>query len=296
MVEPAGERSFSFGSAAHDRLAHRRNDAEWLERAWADPASQVVVVATGAVAMAGDRLRLVPPAQAPPGERVLLGRAEERTALAVMVDEISPGLGPQPVRAVGGLLDAAQGSLAVHAVGLANWHGTHPCCARCGAPTVVGQAGHIRRCPACGAVHFPRTDPAVIMLVTDGSGRALLGRQPSWPERRFSTLAGFLEPGETLEDAVRREVAEEVGIRVGDVGYAGSQPWPFPSSLMVGFFAVAETDRICVDGSEIAEARWFGREEVAELIEQGSLTLPGLVSISRWLIDTWYAVGAGGAG
>ena len=237
--------------------------------------------------MDGDRLRLVTAAQAPPGERALLGEVGGRTYLAVMVQEVPTELTPQPVRAAGGRLDAVEGGLLVHAVALANWHRTHLRCSRCGEVTQGAQAGHVRRCPACEALHFPRTDPAVIMLVTDGRDRALLGRQPSWPPRRYSTLAGFVEPGEALEDAVRREVAEEVGITVGDVTYAGSQPWPFPSSLMVGFFATAESDAISVDGSEIAEAAWFTRQEIGALVADGSLLLPGPVSISRWLIDSW---------
>ena len=241
--------------------------------------------------MDGDRLRLVTAAQAPPGERALLGEVGGRTYLAVMADEVPADLSPQPVRAAGGRLDAVEGGLMVHAVALANWHRTHPRCSRCGAVTHIAQAGHVRRCPACEALHFPRTDPAVIMLVTDGQDRALLGRQSSWPPQRYSTLAGFVEPGEALEDAVRREVAEEVGITVGDVTYAGSQPWPFPSSLMVGFFATAESDAISVDGDEIADARWFTREDVTALSADGSIRLPGVVSISRWLIDTWHQDG-----
>ncbi len=146
----------------------------------------------------------------------------------------------------------------------------------------------MRECPTCRAAHFPRTDPAVIMLVTDADERALLGHQPRWPEGRFSTLAGFVEPGEPLEAAVRREVAEEVGIVVGEVTYAGSQPWPFPSSLMLGFFASAHTTDIGVDGVEIASARWFTRGQLAEAIAAGDVGLPGSLSISRWLIETWY--------
>jgi NAD+ diphosphatase len=178
-------------------------------------------------------------------------------------------------------------SLAVHAVGLSRWHQTHRFCPRCGAETQIGEAGHLRICPSCGTHHFPRTDPAVIMLITDGD-RALLGRQPSWPKKRFSTLAGFVEPGESLPDAVRREVLEEVGVEVGDVEFAGSQPWPFPSSLMLGFFGTALTHDITVDEKEIAEARWFTRAEITDLSAAGELILPPIVSISRWLVEHWH--------
>jgi NAD+ diphosphatase len=176
----------------------------------------------------------------------------------------------------------------VHAFGLENWHRTHKFCARCGQPSQAVAAGHVRKCTACATEHFPRTDPAVIMLVVDPRDRALLGRQPSWPEKRFSTLAGFVEPGESLRQAVAREVAEEVGTRVADVTYIDSQPWPFPSSLMLGFHATAVDDRIEVDGNEIAEARWFSREELRAAVEAGDILLPGTISISRHLIELWY--------
>jgi len=184
-------------------------------------------------------------------------------------------------------LGPSEAGLLAHAAALVNWHSTHPRCARCGAATEVVHAGHVRECPACGASHFPRTDPAVIMLVTDPADRALLARQPSWPPNRYSTLAGFVEPGESLEDAVRREIDEEVGVTVQDVTYAGSQPWPFPSSLMVGFFAQARTTGLRPDPEEIAEARWVERGELEQLCDRNQMQLPGRLSISRWLIETW---------
>lgn len=238
--------------------------------------------------MDGPSLRLLTPVDAPAGERAVLGASDGQTYLAVLADEIDAALDPTPVRQAGVALDAVQGGLLVHALGLGNWHRTHPRCARCGEPTEIAEAGHVRRCPSCQAIHFPRTDPAVIMLVTDDDDRALLGHQPSWAEGRFSTLAGFVEPGESLEDAVRREVAEEVGVTLADVTYAASQPWPFPSSLMVGFFARAATTEIEVDGREMAEARWFTREQLTELTTNREVALPGVVSISRWLIESWH--------
>ncbi len=279
---------FHFARSGHDRLGRQRTDAEWAAAQWTRTDPCVIVVGDGVVATDGDRLRLLAPGDAPAGERAVLGTVDGRTYLAVFADEIADDLDPTPVRQAGVALDAADGGLMVHALGLANWHRTHPRCARCGEPTEVAEAGHVRRCPSCQAMHFPRTDPAVIMLVTDDHDRALLGHQPSWKEGRYSTLAGFVEPGESLEDAVRREVHEEVGVTLADVTYAGSQPWPFPSSLMLGFFARAATTEIEVDGREMSDARWFTREELTELTTNREVMLPGVVSISRWLIESWH--------
>ena len=177
--------------------------------------------------------------------------------------------------------------LSIHATALAEWHRAHQHCPRCGGKLVPVDAGHVLRCESCERQHFPRTDPAVIMLVTDGE-RALLGRQAIWPEGRYSTLAGFVDPGESMEQAVIREVREEVGVEVTDVTYFGNQPWPFPSSLMIGFFARAVTTDINVDGAEIEHARWFSREEMKAEAEAGTLVLPGGISISRSLVEAWY--------
>ncbi len=284
-------RAFAFARAWHDRLGRVRGDDGWAAELWKQDAPCVVVTDGRYVVLDGERLRLLPPAMAPEGDRAVLGDAygEDRpTYLAVLVDELPDQPERVSTREAASALDPLGGSLMAHAAGLANWHRTHPRCARCGAETVAAEAGHIRRCPVCGASHFPRTDPAVIMLVTDADDRALLGRQRVWPQGRFSTLAGFVEPGECLEDAVRREVAEEVGIEISTVTYAASQAWPFPSSLMVGFFAAAESTDIDVDGVEIAEARWVTRDELTELANAKTIRAPGKLSISRWLIETWY--------
>lgn len=246
------------------------------------------MVGQHSVATNDDGVRWLAPGNAPEGERIYLGQADGRAWFAIAVEEVPEALGPRTLRETAQHLSETDAGLIVHAVGIANWHRTHRFCARCGARSESAQGGHIRTCPACGAHHFPRTDPAVIMLITDDEGRALLGRHPKWPEGRYSTLAGFLEPGEALEDAVRREVAEEAGIEVGDVSYAASQPWPFPSSLMVGFFGQAKSHEVHVDGEEIEHARWFTRDEVTDLSQQGGLGLPGTLSISRWLIETWH--------
>jgi NAD+ diphosphatase len=229
---------------------------------------------------------LVDAADAPPGERLYLGHDEEASYFAV-AGPVTRRIGAQPrgLREVGALLDDRDAGLLVHAVGLTNWHATHPHCARCGAPTVVAKGGSIRRCTADGSEHFPRTDPAVIMLVTDGADRCVLGRQAIWPAGRFSTLAGFVEPGESAEQAVVREVQEETGLVVRDVVYRGSQPWPFPASLMLGFRAVCDGDDSPVprDG-ELEDARWFTREELRT--QKGAL-LPTPVSIAWRLITDW---------
>lgn len=287
-----------------DRSAARRHDEEWLAEAWSDPRTRVLVVDDGRTlvddepAGTGDaaaRLVFLPPADVPDGERYLLG-VEEATgvryfAVAAPLPDLSPdGVPARPagLRSVGALLSDRDAGILAHAVALQIWHARHPRCPRCGVPTRVTAGGHMRVCPDDGSQHFPRIDPAVIMLVHDGEDRCLLARQPSWPVGRFSTLAGFVEPGESLEQAVAREVSEEVGVPIVATRYAGSQPWPFPSSIMLGFFAEAGDHRITVDADEIAEACWLTREELRRVTEDGSMGLPGRVSIARRLIEGWY--------
>ncbi|HKG02385.1 MAG TPA: NAD(+) diphosphatase, partial [Conexibacter sp.] len=185
---------------------------------------------------------------------------------------------------------AGEAALGAYAASLLSWHRRHRFCANCGAATDSTDAGHERRCPACDTHHFPRTDPVVIVRVVDAHDRLLLGRQASWPAGRFSVLAGFVEPGETLEEALRREVLEESGVIVGPAAYVASQPWPFPSSLMIGFNAVATGgDPVPGDG-ELQEVGWFTREEVRAAAEgRGEIMLSPPYSISRRLIDGWLA-------
>jgi len=283
--------------AVVDRAAHRRSDDAWLAAADADPSTRVLVVDDGRVLVRGEgvgngevSLALLPASAAPAGERYLLGEDSTGTAylaVAAALPEL-PGARPEGLREVGALLDDRDVGLLAHAVALERWHGAHPRCAQCGAPTEPAAAGHVRRCPACAAEHYPRTDPAVIMLVTDDSDRCLLGRQSRWPPRRFSTLAGFVEPGESLEQAVAREVLEEVGVPVTGVTYVASQPWPFPSSLMLGFTARAGAVDLRPDGVEIAEAQWFTRTELAGAVSGDDVRLPPPVSIARRLIEGWY--------
>ncbi|GAA2831357.1 NAD(+) diphosphatase [Nonomuraea rubra] len=296
-----------------DRSSALRADDRWLERAWADPATKVLVIDNGhtLVRRVGDDVQAVlfTPADAPPGERYLLG-VEDGVAYFAVAAPL-PGLPKgdingrvtipmslrdtpegEPVaaglRQVGGLLGDRDAGLLVYAVALEAWHATHEFCPRCGTRTAVQAGGHIRVCPKDSSQHFPRVDPAVIMLIRDEADRCLLARGPQWPEGRLSILAGFVEPGESLEAAVVREVAEEVGIAVTSPRYLGSQPWPFPRSLMLGFFAEAVTTTLTPDAEEIAEAHWFSREELARALESGELRLPPPVSIARRLIETWY--------
>ncbi len=195
------------------------------------------------------------------------------------------------LREVDPMIDGPDGSVLAYARAMIYWHKRHLYCGRCGQPTSASKLGHQRSCvnTDCGEMHFPRTDPAVIMLVTDRrTDRVLLGRQAIWPEGMYSTLAGFVEPGETIEYATAREVFEEVGIQITNVRYQHSQPWPFPSSLMLGLYADALTTELNINTSEIQHAGWFTRDELLNFSDQNKF-LPRKLSISRRLIDDWLA-------
>jgi NAD+ diphosphatase len=285
-----GSTDIALSVRTHDRVGERRTDTAWLEETWADPASRIVPVAGNRfpVDEAGGTVRWHDAAELPgEGLRLFLGMRGDVAHFALVVDEPTDDGPWTTFRAVLATLPEPDAGFMVHAVALAEWHAVHRHCPRCGGRLEPAQAGHVLVCSVCERQHFPRADPAVIMLVTDGD-RALLGRQPSWPEGRYSTLAGFVDPGESLEEAVVREVAEEVGVEVTDVTYFGNQPWPFPASLMVGFFARAATTEIRVDDDEISDARWFSREDLRRGAGTGSLVLPGGISISRSLVEAWY--------
>jgi NAD+ diphosphatase len=276
---------------AHDRIADRRVDDDWLADVWQDPATRVLVVAGTRFQLRDGHVPWVSSQDAPDGTRVLLGDLGGVVHFAVVVgperaDDTWTGL-----RGIVHQVDEKEAALVVHAVGIAEWLFATRHCTRCGGDVEATQLGHVLRCTSCGREEFPRTDPAVIMVVVEGEAphdRCLLGRHPAWPPGRYSTLAGFVEPGESMEQAVRREVFEESGIRVGEVTYFGSQPWPLPRSLMVGFVAHAESTEVSVDGEEIEDARWFTRAEMKEQAGAGTLVLPGGVSISRSLVEHWY--------
>ena len=281
---------------AVERSTHLRTDEAWLAKAWEEPGTRVLVIEDGqALARIGDRtaeLVFVSPEEAPGGTRFLLGVDSDGVAYfgvgGPMTGDRDLKLQRAGLREAGTLLTDRDAGLMTHAVALANWHAVAGFCSRCGNPTKPEMSGHSRRCTVDGSEHFPRCDPAVIMLVTDPDDRCLLARNAQWPQRRVSVLAGFVEPGESAEQAVAREVHEETGVIVSTVTYAGSQPWPMPHSLMLGFRAEATTTAINVDDDEIAEANWFSRADLRAALLSGELLMPPSLSISRWLIETWY--------
>ena len=310
-----------FAGGGLDRATHLRADSRWLSDRLSDPTSRVVPVwrerslvvqtAQGVGAEARGLTYepvLLPPTVAtavsePSEEWIFLGLeggAEEGRAYFAV--DVSGGGGKREppsgmrlngagdfldLRRVGAMLGQSEGSLLAYARAIVTWSQRHRFCGTCGCPTRPEQGGHVRRCgdETCGADHFPRTDPAIIVLVTDGD-RCLLGRKDIWPEGVYSTLAGFVEPGESLSEAVVREVKEESGIDVASIRYRSSQPWPFPASLMLGFRAERVGGELSVARQELVDARWFERADFMRRREIG-LRLPGRVSISRRLIEDW---------
>jgi NAD+ diphosphatase len=297
-----------------DRAEPLRRDAAWQRERLADPESRIFPVWRSRSLIAGGE---TPAAVAlPPTETLLSGAgvlvflgidgcgracfAADGSDLAeTETQAIADGAKFMELRRVGAILDRGEGSVLAYARGLLHWHQRHRFCGACGAATESRDGGHLRACvdPGCGAHHFPRTDPAVIMLITRGTGDAgecLLARQARWPKGMMSTLAGFVEPGESLEEAVMREVEEATGIRIAYPSYRGSQPWPFPASLMLGFRGQAGHDAVLrVNPAELEDARWFGRAEIRGRREIG-LVLPGRDSIARRLIEEWVTEGEGG--
>ena len=278
-----------------DRRTEAREDPDWLAASLADPGTRYLLsqgtrqlLSTGAppriAFVAGDDPTV---RRAAAHQFVLLGWFRERRCvlleLASSVEDLPRGSGFEELRALSPQLDAEEAGLLAYARALSFWRSRQRHCGVCGAATLPGHAGHSLRCSdeSCGQVYFPRLDPAIIVLVTDGE-RALLGRQSAWPPGRYSTIAGFVEPGESLEDAVIREVMEETGVRVTHARYDSSQPWPFPASLMVGFHAWASAAPVRI-GGELEDARWLTRDE----LHAGLVLLPPPHSISRRLIDGW---------
>jgi len=278
-----------------DRAAERRSDPDLLGSLVADPSTRVLALVGDAAEVgegpAGTGLLLRPPVPADATRLGLfLGSDGDGAAyLAVIADAADDGDARdlRTLRQVGAELGDLDASLLATGLGLANWHRAHTHCPRCGAPTRPEQAGWLRRCTEDGSEHYPRTDPAVIMSVVDADDRLLMARGAGWGEGRYSVLAGFVEPGETLEAAVAREVREEVGVEVTDVRFLGDQPWPFPTSIMLGFTARALGTELTLQDSEIADARWFTREELLAEVAEGVLFTSPRLSISRWLVEHW---------
>lgn len=308
-IGPCAETASNFFTSLEvARLSHRRQDAAWIAAQLQDPRTVVFPVWRGKnvfVRGAGFRPARVPAdtlgaLESATESLVLLGRVYGRVHFSVGLLS-SDGLPPAGVRAFGQfrdlrniapLVDHVDGALLAYARAMTYWHHRHLFCGDCGSPTESADAGHLRVCPnpECGQQHFPRTDPAVIVIVTY-RGRCLLGRKASWPAGMRSIVAGFVEPGESLEAAVVREVWEETGIRVCGVTYRSSQPWPFPSSLMLGFTARAITEDVRLDDLELEDARWMSRVEIVAALREGTLRLPSRASISFRLITEWFDSG-----
>lgn len=285
-----------FAGAFVDRSGHRRQDASWLDKALLDPQSVFVpvwnahclVTAEPHSAVMLERDDLAAFAGATP---IFLGMFRERPAFAVGIDRsVDAPFADRgefhDLRYLGTVLPADEANLVAHARAIVLWQDAQQFCSRCGSQTVARAGGNVRRCTreTCETQFFPRVDPAIIVLVTDGD-RCLLGRQASWPEGRYSTIAGFVEPGESLEDAVAREVLEETNVQVSNVHYHSSQPWPFPASLMLGFHAHADSDEIALNDGELEDAQFFTRKE----LNSGYPRLPPRLSIARRLVEDWLA-------
>lgn len=290
-----------------DRLAHLRKDGAWLETVLGGGRARIVPIHdsrnllsrtdAGFDAVFPDATTLLQDSGVVAADLILLGQQGETVYFAAELDDPAPALRHacglearfEDLRTTAGQLPEQQAGMLAYARALLYWRRRHRYCGACGAPNAAASAGHVMKCvnPDCATEHFPRLDPAIIVLVTDGE-RALLGRQAAWPEGRFSTIAGFVEPGESLEDAVAREVLEETGVSVFGCEYHSSQPWPFPSSLMIGFTAQAAADAVPRADEELEDVRWFSREQIAS----GCPGLPPPQSVSFRLIEHWYDSGA----
>jgi NAD+ diphosphatase len=307
----------TFGGAGVDRAANLRGDQAALERLLADPSSRVLPIWRGKPLTGANAAGwLVPghPALQSGGAPLFLGIGAEGAHFAQDISSWEPDTGAdlpgsafvdpteqhhpdlpedlcfRELRVVMTRLSPVDAELIAAAKALLGWHSGHGFCAACGTATAMTHGGWQRSCPSCGTSHFPRTDPVVIMLITNGD-RVLLGRSAAWPEGMYSLLAGFMEPGETIEAAVRREVAEEVGVRVGAVRYLASQPWPYPTSLMIGCAGLAETETITPDPTEIEDARWISRDELATVFAGAhpSIRAPRSGAIAGFLLRNWLA-------
>jgi NAD+ diphosphatase len=300
------EEIYCFAGNPLDRVSQRRQDAGLVASLLEDPSTRVLplhglkppVRHSSAAALDWQGVAPWRPVIDGGSTLILLGVRDGRAFFALDAGSTEvPGENGSVVmdaRTAAPMIEGGEAAILAEARSLIDWHDRHRFCARCGAPSVVASGGWVRHCPECKAHHFPRVDPVVIMLAVRGE-RCLLGRGHRRPGARFSCLAGFMEPGETLEEAVRREVLEESGIQVGRVRYLASQPWPFPSSLMMGFLGEALTEEITIDPEELAEVRWFERDEVRAMVERshsddpnpGLATLPPPLAIGHQIARRW---------
>ena len=294
------QRTIHYADDTFDRVAGRREDQAWIDQQLRAETTRFVAVVSGRYPIHGVEARR--PCflgagdieDSLPGEPILLGVREGAAYFALDVADAPPplpdGAALLTLRDVITDLSHADAAVLARAGALVHWHCTHRFCGACGWPTIPERGGHVRRCTgaACEREHFPRTDPAVITLIIDGD-HCLLAHRRGWAPGRYSTIAGFVEPGETLEHAVAREAFEEVGVQIGEISYRGSQPWPFPQSLMFGFRATARSTAITVDGDEIEQADWYTAERIRAETAAGTLILPPFDSISHRLVDDWLA-------
>jgi NAD+ diphosphatase len=290
-----------FGAGGLDRAHSLRKDPQWVEARKTDPGALFVPVCQSRIFVeegGGTRPVLLKLEQldgyAETDSVFFLGEGNGHSYFAVEMNDKAPGAFAGKgrfldLRAVAALLSGSDGALLAYAKTLVDWHGRNHFCGVCGSRSEIRDGGQCRACvnPECGEMHFPRTDPAIIVMIRRGE-KCLLARQTIWPERMYSVVAGFVEPGETAEGAVVREVLEEVGLRVKNIRYHSSQPWPFPRSLMLGFTAEAEDESISLGDKELEDARWFARGELREAVENGSVRLSTPVSIAYRLIEDWF--------